>query len=109
MAAPAQTVKYKASFDRTSMKAVDGKTLNVCDHFEDPSDSEFLKLVAEGKRGYLTITQADGTFVSGVETSAQNAKAKMDACAAGKYNPFPPMNITKKQDISSPLPIKAGV
>lgn len=100
---------YKASFDRTSMKNVDGKSLNVCDTFTSPEDSEFVKLVNEGKRGYLTVKTVEGEFVMGKETSAQAAQATMRACRDGKFNPYPPVNITKKQDIGSPQPVKAGV
>lgn len=101
--------RYTAYFDRSSMKQVGNTTQNVLDHITDPDDPEFQKMVNEGKRGYCQVNNPDGSSCRGFETSAMVAQATMRNCASGKFNPDPPVKISKRQDLGAPIPVKAGV
>jgi hypothetical protein len=101
--------RFSAYFDRSSMKQVGKTTQNVLDHFTDPDDPEFQKLVDQSARGYCQIHFPDGRPCRGFETSAMMAQATMRNCIEGRFNPDPPVKISKRQDLGAPVPVKAGV
>jgi hypothetical protein len=91
-------VRYKAVFERTYSKPVEGKSKTVTEAFEDPDSPTMVSWAEEGERGYLIVTEA-GTHVLGMATSANAARATMKACRAGNYNPFPPVKNRKTSKV----------
>ena len=104
MAVGATTVaagpKYLAEFERTEKRLVEGNSTVVLDKFTDPADDRLKALIANGKTGYLRITEiATGKKIHGIQTSASQAVALMKSCLGGKYNPFPRI-LNKKREVS---------
>lgn len=90
--------KYKAVFERTDRRMVEGEKRTLVDSFENPDDPDLKALVNNGKVGYLRITEiATGNKIHGITTSAMMARDLMRSCLSGRYNPFPKIRNKKRE------------
>lgn len=100
MPAVATAQKYRAVFERTEKTKVDGTEKVGVLTLTDPEDVTFKRLVADGKDGYVRVTDAvTGEKIHGIHTSARSAQDLMRGCLKGTYNPFPKVR-NKKREIS---------
>lgn len=100
MAVVATGPKYKAELERTEKRMVEGTSQVVLDKFTDPNDPALKSLIANGKTGYLRITEIEtGKKIHGIQTSVQQAVDLMKSCLSGRYNPFPKIR-NKKREVS---------
>lgn len=98
MALAATKPAYKAVFERTTKRKVDGQESVVTDQITDPADPALATLIRDGFDGYLRVTDGEtGAKILGMHMSAIKAKETLTAIAKGTYNPFPKVKNKKKE------------